>query len=445
MELNIFLTAYDPSDLPGGSIDPLGFEAGYLFLAEKLLPDLTNVANRPRYFSVLCAGIQIADGIPAASPRDQYEKRRECVLRLERLWILANVLASKECAEDELPTAGIRGITYAEARAAELKKRGLSSANHEYQLLSKQPSYGLLGIYGAVAERVRMIDRGSLALTQDLGEPLATAFRKETKMPPEVVESVQKGGKVALDTLVAWGRRSHISAKTGRNESACLEDALFNRNRLRSFMLGLLEQHNSINEQETELNRMKRIVTVAWASADCVSLAESMRFVFEYESCYRLVSLGLERLLWLCRALPAGAIVDADLANDRVIGFVCSKLPGAVARYLAALEGCNTPEFRQDLSRLDNVKSFLVAAVGACGDPVSLADTVLDRHRDVQVGKFDRGRRKMPWIQRQDGYIRLTLSRSGGQGKEITSPEEIEPHYYRFFAADQMIKAARGL
>lgn len=47
--LDFFLTAYDPSDLPGGSLDPLGFERGYLFLADKILPGLTNVANRPRY------------------------------------------------------------------------------------------------------------------------------------------------------------------------------------------------------------------------------------------------------------------------------------------------------------------------------------------------------------------------------------------------------------
>jgi len=48
-----FLTAYDPSDLPGSSIDPLGFERGYLYLADKISPGLTNVASRPRYFAAL--------------------------------------------------------------------------------------------------------------------------------------------------------------------------------------------------------------------------------------------------------------------------------------------------------------------------------------------------------------------------------------------------------
>lgn len=43
----VFLTAYDPSDLPGGSVVPLGIERGYLHLADKILPGLTNVASQP--------------------------------------------------------------------------------------------------------------------------------------------------------------------------------------------------------------------------------------------------------------------------------------------------------------------------------------------------------------------------------------------------------------
>ena len=41
--IEMFLTAYDPFDLPGTSIDPLGFERGYLYLADKILPGLDGV------------------------------------------------------------------------------------------------------------------------------------------------------------------------------------------------------------------------------------------------------------------------------------------------------------------------------------------------------------------------------------------------------------------
>ena len=55
LALEPFLTAYDPSDLPGGTVDPLGFDRAYEHLAGKLLPGVTNVAARPRYHSMLCA------------------------------------------------------------------------------------------------------------------------------------------------------------------------------------------------------------------------------------------------------------------------------------------------------------------------------------------------------------------------------------------------------
>ncbi len=69
LEVDSFLTAYDPSDLPGTSVDPLGFERGYLFLADKILPGLTNVASQPRYFALLCTGVHLAPAPTDATPR----------------------------------------------------------------------------------------------------------------------------------------------------------------------------------------------------------------------------------------------------------------------------------------------------------------------------------------------------------------------------------------
>lgn len=65
----VFLTAYNPSDLLGSSFDPLGSERGYLFLADRILRSLTNVADRPRYFSVLCDGAFLAEVDVADPPR----------------------------------------------------------------------------------------------------------------------------------------------------------------------------------------------------------------------------------------------------------------------------------------------------------------------------------------------------------------------------------------
>jgi hypothetical protein len=84
----------DPFDLPGGSIDPLGFERGYLFLADKVLPGLTNAAGRPRYFSVVCAGNLLAPP-GTGNERNNIRMRAERVLLFERFWAAANVLASE--------------------------------------------------------------------------------------------------------------------------------------------------------------------------------------------------------------------------------------------------------------------------------------------------------------------------------------------------------------
>jgi hypothetical protein len=101
-----FLTAWDPSDLPGGSVDPLGFDQGYNALADKILPGLTNVAAFPRYFSLLCAGASF--GPETVSPRQtEVQERLDCVLRLERLWALASVLAAQSGASD---ATGVRGV-----------------------------------------------------------------------------------------------------------------------------------------------------------------------------------------------------------------------------------------------------------------------------------------------------------------------------------------------
>jgi hypothetical protein len=134
--IRAFLTAYAPSDLPGGSIDPLGFERGYLFLADKILPGLTNAASRPRYFSMICTGIFLAPVEPGDPPRTQFVRRRDSVLRLECLWALANVLAAGDDRHETLPLSGIRGVICAQARASELLGKKADRTDSSYRMLA---------------------------------------------------------------------------------------------------------------------------------------------------------------------------------------------------------------------------------------------------------------------------------------------------------------------
>jgi hypothetical protein len=196
--IEMFLTAYDPSDLPGTSIDPLGFDRGYIFLADKVLPGLTNVASRPRYFSLICTGIQLCGDAAAAARREPVRKhRQETILRLERFWALANVLARPE------DSGGVRGVTYAQTWAEELRRSGAMRTTANYQLLSRQSQYGAIGMYANVASGMRFLNREDFTLTPALGEVAAEAFRDETELPPILRKAILDDGELSLATLKA--------------------------------------------------------------------------------------------------------------------------------------------------------------------------------------------------------------------------------------------------
>ena len=251
MRPDAFLTAYDPSDLPGTSLDPLGFERGYLFLADRILPGLTNVANRPRYFGMMSAALELAPDQAAGSRRQVYQARLEVLQRFERLWALANVLA-----RPEESASGLRGVSYARQAATDLQEKGAGATDGGYKLLSRQVRYGAVGIYGPVGDGFRLFDRQTLTLTPGRGERLGEAFLDETQAPGPVKHAARDGTPVKLATLEAWGERCHLEAETGAEERACLREAL-EENHVRLRMARRLAQVPR-QEDEPEQARLAR-------------------------------------------------------------------------------------------------------------------------------------------------------------------------------------------
>ena len=434
---SLFLTSFDPSDLPGSSIDPLGFERGYLFLADKILPGLTNVASHPRYFAVLCAGAHLAKVSLSDPPRVQYQRRLECLQRLERLWALANVLAERAYPDEELPTGGVRGVSYARKQADRIGNA--RKLNDDFDLLSRQTQYGAVGIYAAVADGMRLLERKTFALTPDLGELIAADFIRSSGMSSSLIKAVRTGSSVKREALVEWGLRSHVSGELFHVEKRSVREAL-NRNPVRSRMLTLLGAHPA-SEQEDELSQLKKLINPLKASALNRDLLESVTTIIAYEECYRIVSLGFERMLWLCKNLPSASLDEAAIKNDPVLRDVADNLPGTAAEFLTCLDVGQTEHFRLGLDRLADVRTFLEQAAKCCQSLVVLSGEILARHREVQLGKFDRGRRKMPWIESNDNKISLTMTRVGGLKFEATKPDDISPHPYRLETADSFIGA----
>lgn len=433
---DMFLTAYDPSDLPGGSVDPLGFDRAYTFLADGLLPGLTNVASAPRYFSVLCAGVSMAQVDAGAPPRLLQRTRRDAVLRLERLWALANVLAAKD------PTSrgsGIRGVTYAREEAARLERSGAKAATPKFKLLSRQEPYGVLGIYGAIAEGMRLVDRAAYNLTPDGGERLAETFRRETDLPKRIERAVQEQTEVDLASLAAWGARAAVDARPGPGEASCLRDALLrDPTRVRTSML---LAGNPVREEEDELTRLQRVAQKIGSRSDDQDLREVILAILPFETCYRLANLVLQRLLWLCRNQQGGGVAPDSLSKDAVLQYVATELPQSVRQLVAALDEAGSRHLAGHRERMSDIRAFLEATQATGTDLPGLAAIVQRRHEEVQHGKFDRGRHKMPWIERNSGGFTLTSARVGGFDFEATTLENIAAHAYRTGSADAMIAA----
>ncbi len=442
MPLDVFLTAYDPSDLPGSSLDPLGFDRGYDFLAEKILPGLTNVANRPRYFGMLCAGVALSRDFFHPSPREQYKERLERVKRFERFWALANALATISDGLPEEALSGLRGVTYAAARAREVLRKEEREVSANYRLLSRQVQYGAVGMYGAVADRIRLLDRERLTLTPDLGARLAEAFLEQTKPPKKVERAIGEDVPLDVATLTSWGRTAHIRERVGKNEGSCLKDAL-HLNPVRSRMAFVLKAV-SAHSGEPELGRLERIHHRLTGDRNNLDLAEATKAILGYEQAYLLSLLAMERMLWLCRQDPAGSVEQEILRSDVVISDVEAQIPKAVAKLTGALDSSSTEAFLDGLGRLNDVVDFLKTAAESCRMKGGLAQSIMERHAEVQRGKFDRGRRKLPWMEYVKERIALTMTRVGGMRSEVTDPSQIQPHPYRLSAADALIEASES-
>jgi hypothetical protein len=88
----------------------------------------------------------------------------------------------------------------------------------------------------------------------------------------------------------------------------------------------------------------------------------------------------------------------------------------------------------------------LATALRSVADNIDLLCLVLDRHRDVQQGKFDRGERKAVWVRHDasNGSVRLTAQRHQlRRSDRYDSWDKILWHPYRTIGARRFIQACK--
>lgn len=76
--------------------------------------------------------------------------------------------------------------------------------------------YRGIGMYGTVADRMKILDRQTLCLSADLGRFLGEGFIKETELPKAIIKAIEENGSVDLAKLASWGDRAFIGATVGQ-------------------------------------------------------------------------------------------------------------------------------------------------------------------------------------------------------------------------------------
>ena len=460
--LPVFLTAYDPTDLPGGSIDPLGFATGFNALAEELLPGMTGAASQPAYLAVLCGALRLLDLERRAELDALPEVRRrklrvDVALRFERAWALACALATTDehgNLEDDLP--GMRGVTYVRKEVERIGRDGRREGGTKYPLLSRQYTYGMIGIYSGVAERLHLLERSDFSLTPSIGAELGDAFLQQTLSKSRLRRGIVKlalddDSTFSLGALREWGEQARPGLAFPEAVARPLRDGL-RATRQRRLTLELLRRSAPKDgEHPGEVDALERCLAalddaddVAGATGqELTTLRAVLESVLAFENIYRWCIVGFERLLHLARG--AGDTIEIEVAEqDKIL----AQALRSVGEGVGELERCRSALYERALddtaSRLADVASFAGRA-GRAASARELVDVLLVRHRDVQHGKFDRGRRKLPWIERNGDLLAVTSSLAGGSNDVIETAEEVVPHAWRTYAAYQFLAAVGGV
>jgi hypothetical protein len=345
-------------------------------------------------------------------------------------------------AREETTVPGLRGITYVNGELDRLAGAEQGYAYRDYKLLSRQAPYGVLGIYGPTGEGMKLWDRSTFTLAPDSGEVLAEAFLEESAVPSSVRASVaDRNDQVKLASLEEWGEIAGATSPPGPRESAVIREMLL-IDPVRAQTCHLLARDKWTGVDE--LGHLARIAARCAAMQEDPEIQDAIGTVLAYELCYRVSSLAFQRLLWMCCEAPTGKVSRVERESDRVLQECAEELPRCYGQLTSSFERHQTSHVGRSPETLDDVVAFLSRAAGS-QSPDDLAEACVARHREIQNGKFDRGRAKMAWLDEVAGDLSLAATRVTLPDFEPQKVEQIRPHAYRVGAATNLIAAAGEL
>jgi hypothetical protein len=452
--LLIFATPYDPLDLASDSIDPLGFQRGYLSLADRFLPGFTTVTANPRYLPMLCAGLRAAEKlyprIVGQQPAKSRQQRSMVLQNFEKLWALACGLAEETRGSPAVD--GLRGIrSVRRFLASNAGRQDLSIAS--FNLLTNQMRYGGIGAYGQMLEACHFVDWNHLTL-RELGERLAAAFPM-----PAGWSADRPAERVAKDQLQQWGELASLDQITIA-ETAALRDGLSggieaeSDDDVRWACLRLLKKAQ-VTRNESEEMALKRLVDVIEAepagdarrSAAVRQLSVVTALIEPFEQLYQASLFLFDEVRSNATENPAGhSLTSLDSQKGCVDAFrAAQKSQREMQRTFEQAKAINEPLSASIAQAMrDSGIMALSDGIARAETPAAAVALLLQRHVDVQSGKFDRGLQKAPWLRVEGGVARLTSQRNElRRSAHARSWRNILRHPYRTVSTIRFIQQCR--
>ncbi len=458
-DARFFWTAYDPLDLASESIDPLGFMAAYISLADRILPGFTTITTVPRYLSMMCAALKQATKGHGAKLETRISERRRWILNqlqlYERAWAVACGLAEGESGIGEKASDGVRGIR-AVKRWVRLSS-GKENIDLQFALLSNQVRYGGIGAYSTMLESLHLADMKTFTL-RPIGEDLGNVFPIGLDQD---MNSLSENTKISRQDLFNWGCQVHAGALTTQEGSLIRkalqggEEAEFD-DHTRWTMLLLIRHSGSVEEvteQHLFVRCMKefeknmplpfdrfgrssgRILTALIMIDPFERFYQSALYLFDHIR--SVATTGGEVDLSECiqngHGPEAEAISEVRKSGADLISVFQS----------STSEQDNLGESRQAIQKSGLLE--LARAVVKAETSVDILREILNRHLRVQEGKFDLGQPKGPWIRFMPGArVRLTAQRFGIDPSKCPGGwEMVNRHPYRTFGARRFIRLCR--
>jgi hypothetical protein len=405
---------------------------------------------------MLCAAVDAAEtafpGIGDSTIRTR-QARLNALKCFERAWAIACGLAITDPGIGDKAVDGLRGIQYVRRRLSELSGSEKSIRMRAVTLLANQVRYGGIGAYSTLLEDCHLASMRSIAL-RPLGATLADSFPK----PHDGLEVWDEDNPLTIEELRQWGRHCHLGSFS-REEGRCLTTALQGgeergwEDDVRWTTLRMLAASGDDDVAEATLfQQMLEAIRRGdferlRAPSECMRQIEATLILIRP---YEELSQAIQ---FLFDAVRAAATDEPETHLDSVASHAsctsaCETARSAATELIDAIEEAGTihPAAVSDLRAAFVQAGIVTLAESTRGmsEDVDLIGLVLNRHRDVQQGKSDRGERKAVWVRQESpgGRLRLTAQRHQlSRSDRYESWDRFPRHPYRTFGARRFVRA----